>query len=405
MTLLESVRRAVGRTGGRLPHIRKATAVAALLYIAAAAVFGISIRQFSHRRTGFTYLINFGDQFYGNVLPAVRAVPHFTFPGAGYDGQWYAQLAFEPLLRDRAIDKALDTPPYRARRILFAWTAYVGGLGQPRMILKAYALQNIIAWVVLAVLMLRWFPPTAPRHFLPWFGCLFGAGLSLSIRNALLEGPSMMVMALAILAIERNRSVLGSCVMGLAGLGRETNLLGSGMLVEELPKTPRQVLKTGGALLMAIGPFVLWSLYVRSVYPDFNYSNPASFGVPFSGYAKTWVETISELRAGGWNSYARFTLVALVSLTTQAAYLLARRDWKSPWWRMGVVYAVFMPLLSPLVWEGYPGAAVRVLLPMSFAFNVLVVKDRWFWPLVILGNVSVLDGVAELRPPLLSPYL
>ncbi len=376
-----------------------------LLYVAAVALFGISIKQFNYRRTGFTYLINFGDQFYGKLLPEVRAVPHFTFPGAGYDGQWYAQLAFVPLLRDRAIDTAIDTPPYRARRILFAWTAYLGGFGQPRLILKVYAAQNIVAWIVLAILMLRWFPPTAPRNFLPWFGCLFGAGLSLSVRNALLEGPSMMVMALAILAIERNRRVLGSCVMGLAGLGRETNLLGSGMLIEELPRTPRQALRAGGAILMAVAPFVLWSLYVRSVYPNFEYSNPASFSLPFTAYVNTWISTISELAAGGWKSYARFNLVVLVSMTTQAGYLLLRRDWKSPWWRMGIVYVIFMPLLSPLVWEGYPGAAVRVLLPMSFAFNVLVRKDRWFWPFVILGNLSVLDGVAELRPPIIGPYL
>ena len=87
---------------------------------------------------------------------------HYQSPG--YDGQFYAQLAVEPLLRNRRLDKALDTPPYRARRILFSWTAYVLGLGRPRWILKAYALQNIIAWLLLAWLLLRWFPPSAPRN-------------------------------------------------------------------------------------------------------------------------------------------------------------------------------------------------------------------------------------------------
>ena len=61
----------------------------------------------------------------------------------------------EPLLRNRAIDAALDNPPYRARRILFSWTAYLLGLGQPEWILKAFALQNILAWLALAWLLGR----------------------------------------------------------------------------------------------------------------------------------------------------------------------------------------------------------------------------------------------------------
>ncbi len=392
----------------RIPRVTRATAIAAVLWLSAVAVFYVSMRQYHHRRTGFTMLILFGDEFYDRSLPALKKIPHFTYPSsAGYDGQWYAQLALEPLLRDRAIDEAIDSPAYRARRIFFAWTAYLGGLGDPARVLKAYALQNIIAWYALAFLLLRWFPLTTPRHFLPWFGCLFGAGFAFSIRFALLEGPSVLVLTLAILAVERGWHRTGAAVMGVAGLGRETNLLGAGLLADRIPKNAREIARIAGLFALAVAPFVLWSLYVRSVYPRFSYSNPDSFGLPFQAIVQKWMATLTELSKSGWNCYARFSLVCLIGLTTQAIYLLVRWDWKSAWWRMGVVYALFMPLLSPPVWDGYPGAAVRVLLPMAFAFNVAALKEKgWlFWALMVLGNASVLDGLAEYRPPIIGPYL
>ena len=49
-------------------------------------------------------------------------------------------------------------------------------------------------------------------------------------------------------------------------------------------------------------------------------------------------------------------------------------------------------LLGPAVWGGHPGAAGRVVLPMTIAFNVLLPRQRWFWPLFALGNVTVLGG-------------
>jgi hypothetical protein len=72
---------------------------------------------------------------------------------------------------------------------------------------------------------------------------------------------------------------------------------------------------------------------------------------------------------------------------------------------MGVAYCALMATLGAAGWEGGPDAAIRVLLPMSFAFNLLVLQSRWFWPLVLLGNASALHGLQLLNLPLLSPYL
>src|SRR6185503_2060294 len=173
--------------------------------VAALVLFTACVAQFYRRGTGFTALIKFGDQFDARALPIVRAEGrrYIYYESAGYDGQFYAQLAVEPLLRDRAIDQALDNPPFRGRRILFAWTAHVLGLGRPAWVLRAYALQNIAAWFLLAWILTTWLPPVTPRGLAVWLGCLFGIGVIGSILNALLEVPSLVLLALAVLALER----------------------------------------------------------------------------------------------------------------------------------------------------------------------------------------------------------
>jgi hypothetical protein len=192
--------------------------------------------------------------------------------------------------------------------------------------------------------------------------------------------------------------------MGVAGLGRETNMGGSGLLFDRFPRGRKEWLDAAGRVLVIILPFLLWSLYVRSVYPNFRYSNPASFGYPLAGYLSKWSATLAEFQAAGWNSGARFNLVVLVGLTVQAVFLATRWDWKSPWWRMAAPYCVLFVITSYAVWEGEPGAAPRVLLPLAIAFNIQIARlpHRWFWPLVIVGNLSVLSGISEIETPWLS---
>ena len=228
-------------------------------YVATVVVFLASLAQYYQRNTGFTTLISFGDQFEKTRLPAVVEVPHFVhYQSPGYDGQFYAQLAVEPLLRNRRLERAMDSPSYRARRMLFSWSAYALGLGRPAWILKAYALQNIVAWLLLAWVLLRWLPPSAPRNAVAWIGCLFGVGLIYSVRFALTEGPGLLLIALAVIAIERGRPWLASGLMALVGLGRETNFIAGGLLVDRVPRRWPDALGVAmrGALMVA--PFAAW---------------------------------------------------------------------------------------------------------------------------------------------------
>jgi hypothetical protein len=83
-------------------------------------------------------------------------------------------------------------------------------------------------------------------------------------------------------------------------------------------------------------------------------------------------------------------VAALVSLTVQAGYLVARAEPRNPWWRLGIAYAALLVSISVPVWEGDPGAATRTILPMTLAFNMLLPSTRSFWPWLLAGNLTTL---------------
>jgi len=89
----------------------------------------------------------------------------------------------------------------------------------------------------------------------------------------------------------------------------------------------------------------------------------------------------------------------LVALTAQCLFFVLRPRWSEAWWRAGIGYAVLLVVLGDAVWEGYPGAASRVLLPMTLAFNILVPRGRSWWLLLLLGNLTVFFSSDTLKPP------
>ena len=376
------------------------------LYVVTAVLFLFSVAQFYDPETGFTRLIEFGSVFEETAPPTLQRVPHHVNEDStGYDGQFYALASIDPLLLDPATREVVGS--YRARRTLFSMTAHVLGFGDPSRVIQIYAVQNVFTWLIFAVVVCRWLPPDSPQNFLRWLGCVFSYGMISSARFALLDGPSVLLIALAVLAIETGRPYLAAAVAGLAGLTRETNVLIAGIV---LPRQLREITREafGGLLLRAgilLVPLTVWIAYVYTIDLVGLAGGSRNFATPLSGYYEKWVETIEELHNAGWGSFARFNVYALVSLTTQAVSLLVRPRPEHPWWRAGVPFVVLMAFLGESVWAGYPGATTRVVLPMSIAFNVLLPRGRWAWPLLLLGNLSVLHGFEAIRVPWLSSHV
>jgi hypothetical protein len=354
---------------------------------------------------GLTYFIEFGEKEHGRYLPEVKAVNHYELPGSdGYDGWSYVQIAMRPNLADPALGKAVFGLPYRARRILFLWTAWLLGGGNPAGVMNAYAAQNIVCWYLLAWLLFRWFPPVSWENVGRWAAVLFSFGMIVSVRSALLDGPSLLVIACGIALAESNRPWTAAAVLGISGLGKDTNILSA--LGLRLPDggSPRAWLPWLARMALVALPLAAWTACIAAWIGNGVDVGARNFSGPFCGIAAKLPEIVSSLIADARVHdpalrYDLFDLLVAVGLLTQFFFIASRIRWREPWWRVGAGSAALMAFLGDSVWEGYPSAAARVLLPMTLAFNILVPRGRWWAVLLIAGNLGIVGSFDVLKPP------
>ncbi len=387
--------------------IRHADGLRWLFIAAMTALFLATIARFYQPGKGFTALIMFGGFNEERFIPELKALDyHVDEQSWGYDAQWYAQLAMEPDLRDPDLGMAIDNLPYRARRILFSWTAWLLGGGQPGAVLQVYALQNVLCWLGLAVLLLRWFKPVDWDNCLRWAAVLFSAGLIVSVRGSLVDGPGLLLVAAGVALFEAGRPWLAALAMGVGGLGKETNILGAAVLAKPEENTVKAwaAMIVRGALVAV--PLAVWTACILVWFGAEGANTGArAFGLPFVEWWKKAVATVSELAEGPANpAFALSSLFMVIAVTVQFLVVVLRPRWSDAWWRVGAAYAVLLVFLGEAVWEGYPGATSRVMLPLLVAFNVLVPKGRGWWVVLVLGNLTVLNTPALFKPPGGSGY-
>jgi len=313
---------------------------------------------------------------------------------AGYDGQFYAQIATDPLLRNPELDHAIDAPAYRARRILLPAIAALAGAGNAWWTVQAYALLNIFCWLVLAWVLREWIDRDDWIGFARWTACMFSMGVLESVRQSLVDLPALLLLAVGIRAYTRRRSSPQSTLwLALGNLTKETTLIGTlAVNCEELNdrgKWRQFIFKMAIAAL----PLGLWWLYV-----DHRFNGPSSgegwanLNWPFVDMIAQGRLCLSELVKGNFDGRYSFGLLAITGLMIQSGTLWCHRDFKSPWWRVGAAYALLFPFLGVWVWSGY-WAACRAVLPLTIAFNLLLPADRRFWPLWAASNLTMLHGV------------
>jgi hypothetical protein len=349
---------------------------------------------------GFSALLLLGDKMVERALPEfVAAGPYAQADSYGYDGQYYAQLAVDPNVRNPDLAVAIDSLPYRARRILLSWTAWTIGGGDAARVVQVFSLQNVVCWLGLAALLLRWFPPTSWGNYVRWVGVLFCYGLCFSVRASLLDGPSLLAIAVGVMLFEKGRPWWAAVVLAGSGLIRETNIMTASLLAEPTRKSWTKWVGMVARGCLVLVPCVLWVLYLNRVFGPHDAGGSGNFDLPFKAYWRKIVVTGEDIGANGWNE-ANFSSVAmLVSLTVQGAFLAFRPQWSQPWWRVGAPYVVLMIALGEAVWDGYPGAASRALLPMALAFNALVPEGRRWWLVLLLGNASIFSAFGMFRLP------
>lgn len=372
-----------------LPRARAQLLVRAGVLVSVFALFS----HYYSRETGFTALIRFARDRHPGELATVQQIPHYDHRGrAAYDGQFYAQLAIEPLLTNPAIDHVMDIPPYRARRILASWTAYLAGLGNPTRVLWAYAAQNLVMVLLLGVLLGRTFPPSDWRSTAAWTACVLTPGLMTAVLYALPDAVGATLCVAAVLAVQSRRVWLAAAFIGLAALARETFLLA----VPVLWIAPdRRIVRSIAATVLAAAPLLLWQDYLYSIYRSGSFTMGGQIGNSGSLYLHD-AQAIEHGLMNYSGIVSRATVFVGVSMLVQLIFVLSRFKWRSPWWWVGSATGGMMLLVLPSVWLGSP----RVFLPLAFAFNALLPRDsRWFWTMLIAGNLCVLVTIDILVVP------
>ena len=345
-------------------------------------------------QTGFTSLIRFGGKWQDRRPGLLQTLPIHTVPGSsGYDGQFYAEIALDPLLRSPELDLVIDAPAYRARRILAPATATMLGFGSPWRTLQAYALLNVLCWFVLGWLLYRDLCGSDWSGFARWVGCMFSLGVMDSVRQSLVDLPALVFLVLAVNAQMRSQMSNSTFWLALGNLTKETSLLSALVLHCNKPWAEIRWKCTLLHLLIATLPLALWSLYVHQRFGGIPGSaGLGNFDWPFLALLAQIKLSLQQVFNGNFDGRYSFSLLALAGFFVQGGVIWRTPQFQSPWWRVGAVYSILFLFLSSWVWSGY-WAICRAVLPLTIAYNLLLPARRWFWPLWMLGNITLLHGV------------
>ena len=359
----------------------------------AAAAFLALCARFWHPAYGFTVFFQLDGSNDPLKLTEFHQHPVYVHrDNGGYDGLYYAQIALDPTLQDSELPRAMDNFAYRARRILPPALAWAAGFGQPRGIIFAYSILNLCAWLACAALVWRLLAVNNARAFLAWGGVMFSAGALASVRLALTDLPALTLLAAMLVALERGQKNRATAWLATAALARETSLAALPGLWTRPWLASKNALRT----LAVMVPLAGWLVYVRfQVGPaDAGWGN---LTWPIAGWVEKLIAAGQALGTVGDHVLAWTTLLAFIALSAQAAAILYYRRPDDPFWRVGLAYTVLLLTLGTAVWEGFPGAATRVLLPLTLAANILLVRTRAPLAWLIVVNLAVPAGFLSLR--------
>ena len=372
---------------------------------ALAVLLSIVMRVYSPAY-GLTRLIVIGSEFNRRGIAVYQATPKYIDPYPqhrwGFDGQHYAQIALDPLLRDPRIKTAIDNPPYRARRILLPWLAWLGGLGRPFWILNVYAALNFVFWLGFAVMMTVVFRPHGWAGLAGFAAMLLTCGVIESMWASLADFPGFNLMTLAVLAGGSG----GAGILALAALTRETSLFGLVGLWDFKPPWRERLRPNLRLCVIAAAPMALWFAYVAWRLHMASPVDGENLDWPLRGIMGklgefSVVAVHGHIRWHRWffelyKSPELHALLTIVALLTQCVYVLTHRVWENRLWRVGALFVPFFLCIGAPSWESH-FTITRHALPITLAFNLLLAMRPgrawvvWF----LLGNCFVPFGIYQ----------
>jgi hypothetical protein len=321
--------------------------------------------------TGLPSLLFFGEIFRSNWPPQLQAVsPPVTSEG-GYDGQMYVQVALNPTLAEAKFTKSLDNPLYRARRIGLPLTAYLLGRGHAASILRAYAVLNVIFWLLLLGVLYRSVGLNTYRDVLLFMAILWSTGTLVSIERSLTDLPAA-VITLWGAYLSGRAPIIGAVIVGAAGLYKETSIL-SAPCCWGAPRGRRNTVAL--TWILSIVPLLLWCLFVQHrLSRGGAVGAQGGLSLPFVAFGHKVAFAMQDLfhPVDTMPPFMRFMeLLCPISLLAQCVYLVSRPQYGSRIWRMGIGFVpLFLCLGFGIFADQYNYC--RAVLPLTVAFNLLV---------------------------------
>ncbi|MCF3652130.1 hypothetical protein [Synoicihabitans lomoniglobus] len=373
------------------------------VYVAVVAWMLFKLAGYYSPETGMTYFLGVGEDAlakrdWTKDLGFKVFVHDRSF---GYDGQFYAQLALDPGMENEGLAKSVDNLPYRARRILLPVVAYVLGAGRPEWIITAYVMINVVCWLALGGVLLRWFPPKNFDRAIRWLGVMLSVGACFSVYSSLVDGPSLLLFAVALKWWEQGRPWRATALLAVAGLAKETNILGSGLFAPDQWRSWKDWPLAIARVVLVAAPLGLWILLLRWRFADMaQYGGGTdNFDLPL----RAMVTRVGELLDVASSTDLPWYLLgvgfaSIISLVVQAGFLLLRWKWSQPAWRLTVPIAALTLVMGAANWAGYPGGVTRSLLPMLLGFNLLVPQGKRWLPVLILGNLTMFFSPGVFKP-------
>lgn len=197
----------------------------------------------------------------------------------GYDGQFYYQIARNPLQAYQYMDNA----SFREQHILYPIVVGVLSLGQVALIPYMLLLVNVVSVVLSVEILSRLL---VKFGFSPWFslalGLYFGQAAGVLFDTA--EPFTYFLVCLGVwLLVEKNRFGLAAIMMGLSTLSREIAILFpiGYICVFVVQKKWRACVQF---VALGIVPLLLWLLALRLIYGQTGVTFTRPFEhVPFAG--------------------------------------------------------------------------------------------------------------------------
>lgn len=322
----------------------------------------------------------------GDVYAEVSRLPDgaVVLQGTGYDGQFYFALARDPLALEEATRAAIDTPAYRAQRLLLPGLGWVAsGGGDPDALVWAIPLLDLAggALIALAVALLA-----RRRGASPLIGVAGGLvlGVVLATLRDLTEPLALGALALGVLARRSDRPWAWAVCATAAGLGRESlAAIVLAILIHDVVRRDRRMAAAGGIALALLAGWQL-ALWTHLGSLGVTSSGPGTLTVvPFGGMIDGVEGAFDALgsRAG--------LLGAAVALATVAG--IAWGAWRAALARDDLA-AAFVPSALLVVFSG------DALWADVFAYG-RAVAPLWI-VLVMMAADRPRDGLARAVPAL-----